>query len=156
MHTCYLHWYNYVDPRFQCFLHTINKQKKIPLLRDTRSDFCLWTQGNLYNTKRNWGTQEISMDLCRDANSFEKPRSFNERKKNRNHVNYCIFNLVISLACKVLFVLLIHVAVSSFILWPRRMLRHSKCIKTRSHFLKHCYCISSDKIYNAAHLQLFV
>ena len=35
-------------------------------------------------------------------------------------------------------------------LWPRRMLRHSKCIKTRSHFLKHCYCISSDRIYDAA------
>ena len=56
------------------------------------------------------------------ANSFEKSRSIHERKKNRNHLNYCIFNLVISLACKV----------------------------TRSHFLKHCYCISSDKIYDAA------
>ena len=75
------------------------------------------------------------------ANSFEKSRSIHERKKNRNHLNYCIFNLVISLACKVLL---------SFVLWPRRMLRHSKCIKTRSHFLKHCYCISSDKIYDAA------
>ena len=80
MHTCYLHWYNYVDPRFQCFLHTINKQKKIPLLRDTRSDFCLWTQGNLYNTKRNWGTQEISMDLCR-CKLFWKIKIFQWQKK---------------------------------------------------------------------------
>ena len=80
MHTCYLQWYNYVDPRFQCFLHTINKQKKIPLLRDTRSDFCLWTQGNLYNTKRNWGTQEISMDLCR-CKLFWKAKILQWKKK---------------------------------------------------------------------------
>ena len=96
-------------------------------------EICIIQKGTEARRKLVW--------IYADANSFEKPRSFNERKKNRNHVNYCIFNLVISLAC---------FAVSHFILWPRRMLRHSKCIKTRSHFLKHCYCISSDKIYDAA------
>ena len=97
-------------------------------------EICIIQKGTEARRKLVW--------IYADANSFEKPRSFNERKKNRNHLNYCIFNLVISLASKVL--------LSFFILWPRRMLRHSKCIKTRSHFSKHCYCISSDKIYDAA------
>ena len=140
MHTCYLHWYNYVDPRFQCFLHTINKQKKIPLLRDTRSDFCLWTQGNLYNTKRNWGTQEISMDLCR-CKLFWKTKILQWKKKESKSLELLYIQFSDKLSMQSPFC-------PSY--WPRRMLRHSKCIKTRSHFLKHWYCISSDKIYDAA------
>ena len=60
-------------------------------------EICIIQKGTEARRKLVW--------IYADANSFEKSRSFNERKRNRNHVNYCIFNLLISIACKVFFVL---------------------------------------------------